>query len=334
MLVKGFTQDSSLYDITPIENMFIAEYMPRAKGDYVKVYLLALKMCYFPQEDYTTADMSRELDIEEDDVKNALVYWAQCSLLEIISRRPFTIKMKNIKLMLQEETPNNGEMYKHQALIMQIQQSFGGRRLLNTSDTKKVMNWASNLGWTPEMIALVTSWCIDNKNKWINFSYIDTVINNMADQGIDSYEKAEEYITRVNAKTSGATQLLKDWNENRLATVDELEVYDKWTKEWKFDAAMIREAQRNMVGISGNKFKYLDGLLKNWFDSNIGSLKKVREYNNLVSEVKELLNVLGAKERFSVELIQLYEKWLELGFTKKISLIGRGCIAEGRQQQH
>ncbi len=74
--------------------------------------------------------------------------------------------------MLQDDTPKKQFTSSNQELIMQIQQSFGGRRLLNTSDTKKVLSWASDLKWSPEMIALVVSYCIENKGRKVTFSYI------------------------------------------------------------------------------------------------------------------------------------------------------------------
>ena len=39
-----FEQDESMlrFGVTPVENLFIQEYLPAARGDYVKVYLYAL----------------------------------------------------------------------------------------------------------------------------------------------------------------------------------------------------------------------------------------------------------------------------------------------------
>ena len=42
MAFCAFDDSAALFDSTPVENMFITEYMLRAPGDFVKVYLYAL----------------------------------------------------------------------------------------------------------------------------------------------------------------------------------------------------------------------------------------------------------------------------------------------------
>lgn len=44
----GFDDQSMMFDVTPVENQFILEYMLSAQGDYVKVYLYGLMHCYHP----------------------------------------------------------------------------------------------------------------------------------------------------------------------------------------------------------------------------------------------------------------------------------------------
>ena len=55
-----------MFDVTPVENQFILEYMAGAKGDYVKVYLYGLLCCYHPRKEMDIAGMSRELELPED----------------------------------------------------------------------------------------------------------------------------------------------------------------------------------------------------------------------------------------------------------------------------
>jgi len=45
-----------IFDVTPVENLFIHEFMLKAPGDFVKVYLFGLMQCYNPdctQKHYT-----------------------------------------------------------------------------------------------------------------------------------------------------------------------------------------------------------------------------------------------------------------------------------------
>ena len=90
----AFDERYAMFDITPVENQFILEYMPGAKGDYVKVYLYGLLCCYHPRKEMDVASMSRELGMTEDVILAAYRYWelprldllARCNLLDLPSR--------------------------------------------------------------------------------------------------------------------------------------------------------------------------------------------------------------------------------------------------------
>ena len=64
----AFDEQFTMFDVTPVENQFILEQLPGAKGDYVKVYLYGLMHCYHPREDVTPESMSRELGLPVEDI--------------------------------------------------------------------------------------------------------------------------------------------------------------------------------------------------------------------------------------------------------------------------
>ena len=84
----GFDTKYAMFDITPVENQFILEYLPAAKGDYVKVYLYGLMRCYHPEEDMNLDRMSHELNMTREDVINAFGYWERRRLVRRISDNP------------------------------------------------------------------------------------------------------------------------------------------------------------------------------------------------------------------------------------------------------
>ena len=67
-------------DATLIANEFLDKYMPRANGDYVKVYLYLLKNC----SDYVDYGMVAEaLSLTEGDVIRAVRYWEKEGILAV-----------------------------------------------------------------------------------------------------------------------------------------------------------------------------------------------------------------------------------------------------------
>ena len=73
----GFDERYAVFDVTPVDNQFILEYLPAAKGDYVKVYLYGLTQCCHPQADMDMTSLSRELGMTEEEVQSAYRYWEQ-----------------------------------------------------------------------------------------------------------------------------------------------------------------------------------------------------------------------------------------------------------------
>ena len=93
----AFDERYAMFDITPVENQFILEYMPGAKGDYVKVYLYGLLCCYHPRKEMDVASMSRELGMTEDVILAAYRYWERRGIVRRVSDNPPEWQYVNIK---------------------------------------------------------------------------------------------------------------------------------------------------------------------------------------------------------------------------------------------
>lgn len=81
MAFCSFDDSAALFDATPVENMFITEYMLRAPGDFVKVYLYGLMLCYHRSERMSLASMARDLDVTQEDIERAYRYWEREGLV-------------------------------------------------------------------------------------------------------------------------------------------------------------------------------------------------------------------------------------------------------------
>lgn len=320
MPVVSFSEGNELFDITPVENIFILEYMQNAPGDYVKVYLLGLTMCYHLRDDYSISRMASDLSLTEDEVKQAFTYWAQFGLIEILRRRPFEVRYFNIKRAMQKS--NGGSrvsLYTHQPLVLELQRIFGGRRLLGPSEVNYVMEWSDEWKVAPDIITLVTAWCVDMKGSRVRFSYINKVLGDIYDQNLTTYAEVERYINDSDTKISGAGTVLRAWNINRLPTADEAALYKKWTVDYGVSKEAIREAQKHMTHINNPNFKYLDTLIESLNDNGAKSLEEARQYyiknSDIRSNAKEVFSRLGGL-RVTDGRMELYKSWRDMGFTQ------------------
>ena len=79
-LKKRKVKDLYLYD-TQIENIFINEYLPQAKGDYVRVYIYASMYAGFGMET-DSKTIAEQLGITREKVKEAWDYWEKLELIK------------------------------------------------------------------------------------------------------------------------------------------------------------------------------------------------------------------------------------------------------------
>ncbi len=95
-----FSESFGMFDVTPVENLFIEEYMLRAPGDYIKVYLYGLAQCYHPSGNAGIEAFSRALGVEQDVVRSAFLYWEKLGVVRKVSDRPPSYQYNNLKAML------------------------------------------------------------------------------------------------------------------------------------------------------------------------------------------------------------------------------------------
>ena len=78
----SFSEGAAMFDVTPIENMFLLEYLPTAPDGYLRVYLYARMLCLHPEVGGELKDMAKALHMEEEAVFNAFSYWERMGLVE------------------------------------------------------------------------------------------------------------------------------------------------------------------------------------------------------------------------------------------------------------
>lgn len=68
--------------VTIVENIFIDQYMPKANGEFVKLYLYLLR-CAGAGKELSLSSIADVFDHTEGDVKRALAYWEKLHLLKL-----------------------------------------------------------------------------------------------------------------------------------------------------------------------------------------------------------------------------------------------------------
>ncbi|MEE8885861.1 MAG: DnaD domain protein [Eubacteriales bacterium] len=76
-------KDSRLASVTLVSDDFIDYYLPKADGEYVKVYLYLLRSIHRNNSEPTLAKIAADLSLDEGEVTKALRYWSDQGLLNL-----------------------------------------------------------------------------------------------------------------------------------------------------------------------------------------------------------------------------------------------------------
>ena len=156
MAFCAFDDSAALFDSTPVENMFITEYMLRAPGDFVKVYLYALMLCYHPSPRMSLSAMAKDLDMQEEDVERAFKYWARDGLVRQVGDNPVCFTLANLKQLTLTQAENPGDKLYNQKNVQLIQEAERIlNRQLNVSEKNVILDWRDVLELPEEVVLML-----------------------------------------------------------------------------------------------------------------------------------------------------------------------------------
>lgn len=269
---------------TPVENLFLMEYMPEADGNAVKVYLTALM--YADHEDLSNREIAAHLGISEEDVLNAWNYWEKCGAirkhyLAADDRFHYTVEFLNLREGLfdphVEDTYDPDRMTAEAAIRMddekarevfsQVQEITG--RMLGGREPQEILSWLYDDGLSPDLICYAYKYCAE-RIKNVKFSYISAVINNWRDSGIESVEDAGRMLAENDQKYNQYNRVMKALGFSRNPTEDEKDKIDSWFDEMGFSIDTVLQACRRTSGISNPNINYVNAILRNWSSGKSG----------------------------------------------------------------
>ncbi|MDD3214539.1 MAG: DnaD domain protein, partial [Eubacteriales bacterium] len=253
---------SVLWDSIALSNAFICEYMPSAPENYVKVYLYGLMYVRFPAagEGLTPEMLARELGMEENDVLAAFQYWERCRLVTRTQDKPPKFTYLNVQqAMTGRQTSSGDEEY------MQFAQAlyaiFGEKRKLHGGETQLCYEWVEQLGLPREVVLMMVQHLAVTRGVNFSFKEAQKLAVELTERHIVTLEDAEQFFARSQSAWEGTRKILRRISKFRAPTVDEIDLYLKWTKEWGFAPKAIEAACAEMTG-GDPSFKYLDSILR------------------------------------------------------------------------
>ena len=324
-MIFGLDERGRMFGATPVENQFILEFLPAAKGEYVKVYLYGLLRCYYPEEDMNLDRMCHELNMTEEEVLNAYRYWERRGVVRRISDHPPAWQYLNIQqINLSEEIDLDPE---YTAFSEAIYESFNRGRRLHGSEVARCFEWHEDLHMPTEVVLMLLNYMVELKGKDFNFQDADRVAAQMSDEGILSVEDADAFFSRDRKVYQEVKQILRKLGKRYMPSEAQVQMYRKWIHDWKIPPDVLEEAiERTAKGdpTMGHLDGILNGMRKDATENGRVELRHVTDLAAQRQALKEVLNELGWGE-INPQTQELYQRMTALYPQKTILRAAREC---------
>ena len=317
-------------DMTMISNTFLDIYMPRANGEFVKVYLLMLRISTKKGETLTLSSLADLLNCTENDIYRAIRYWEKEGLLLIETDGNGEVTGIMMTALTPAELPENSAAQNTSVLIetesaptRSAEEPVRGRispertaeliekeeivelnfiaeqylgKPLTSSDIQKLLYFYDELHFTTDLISYLIEYCVGNDHK--SMRYIEKVAYNWYEEGIRTVHDARSAVNNFNRDYY---EVLKSFGiSGRNPAPAEITYMKKWFGTYALPLEVIKEAcGRTILGTGKASFSYADGILKAWSAAGVRSLDDVRaldEKRDLTGPVKRSVNPPAKKK--------------------------------------
>ena len=324
-MIFGFDERYSMFGATPVENQFILEFLPAAKGEYVKVYLYGLLRCHYPEESMNLDRMCHELGMTEEEVLNAYRYWERRRVVRRISDHPPAWQYVNIQQtnLAGAEDPDP----EYTAFSEAIYESFNKGRRLHGSELAQCFEWHEGLKLPMEVILMLLNHMVELKGKNFNFQDAEKVAAQMADEKILNVEDAEAFFSRDRQTWQEVKRILRKLGKRYMPSEAQMQMYRKWVKEWKIPPEVIDQVIE-MSARGDPTMGYMDNLLNGMRqDAGAGGtveLRRIEENKALRESLRAVLKTLGRGD-VNPQTLEMYQRMAALYPQEIILLAAREC---------
>ncbi|WP_309447258.1 DnaD domain protein [Clostridium sp.] len=266
---------------TPVNNIFIEKYMPQARGEFVKIYLLMLKHNISGELGVSSSILASSLNLLESDIMNALNYWNDQGIIKLtqidkmgnynvefldLTEEPVK-STKQVDLLEALGSSNTKGMLKDIEVLL--------ARPLSPNEMSIYLNWQREFGFSSELILILMEYCISKGKS--DSRYIEKVALSWHDQKITNIEQAQNLIKKTEDKWLNIRKILTYLGINNGDIMKpQQDLIEKWLLIYKFPNDIIFKAcDICFERLSRADFKYIDGILTNWNKNNIRTLEDI-----------------------------------------------------------
>ncbi|MDR0357300.1 MAG: DnaD domain protein [Clostridiales Family XIII bacterium] len=274
-------------DDTPVPNIFIAEYLPDAPGNHVKVYLYAF-MYSGINHILSNESIAKNLGLSVEDVSAAWTYFEKYRAIRKIYPDPDDkLRYNVIFIDLKSGVFSNagdaaaekqtgkaayGAGLGHAALkelFREIERITG--KPIPGGDYQKIGFMLEDYDVGPEIIACAYRYCV-KKGKRFGASYVEGIVRDWDERNLRTEEAVTEYLERCDLRYGQYKQIMKALGLGSSSVTDaERSAFDLWLDDMGMSLESILDVCRKAAG-KNNKFAYVKKIIESDFEKSGGNL--------------------------------------------------------------
>lgn len=302
---------------TTVSDIFIDQYMPKANGEFVKVYLYLLRATGSVAGIATISEIADHFSNTEADIIRALNYWASEGILQVQTGADGQIMGINLCSL---------SVSGMQAAQSNIQSAVADNAAQNNLQNSVVNNAAQNI-----LQNSVVNNAAQNIST-VNTRMHDSVVEKLKSQTPDKAASSQKEYTldeikefRKNPDISELFFIIETYLKHTLSSTDtNMVLY--WLDELHFSTDLVEYLVEYCITKGHSSLRYMNKVALGWADAGIKTVDQAKDDAAAHSQIYySVMKALGITGRNLVDSeVSLINKWVgEYGFD--IELVKAAC---------
>ena len=315
---------------TTVSDIFIDQYMPKANGEFVKVYLYLLRATGSGAGIATISEIADHFSNTEADIVRALNYWASEGILQVQTGADGQITGINLCSLavsgMQAAQSNIQSAVADNAAQNNLQNSVVNNAAQNNLQNGVVNNAAQNN---------LQNGVVNNAAQNISTADIrmqDSVVKKLKSQATDKPAPSQKEYTldeikefRKNPDISELFFIIETYLKHTLSSTDtNMVLY--WLDELHFSTDLVEYLVEYCITKGHSSLRYMNKVALGWADAGIKTVDQAKDDAAAHSQIYySVMKALGITGRNLVDSeVSLINKWVgEYGFD--IELVKAAC---------
>ena len=262
-----YINPQSLAGVFTVPSAVADRYLKLSKPEHIKALLYILRHM---SDDCSVAEVAQGCGIDEYEVDEALLYWADAGILLPKTQQPtVATEQPRKKAITRTEKPSRSDIVKRSLEDPKIQYLLGEAQIklgrnLKDNEARTLVWLYDDEGLDVSVILLIIQYAVTRDKK--NIRFIETLANDLIDKGISNIADADAELHKRDLGEKAWLVVSAAFGlERRKPSQKELDASAKWIGEWGISKELLVAAYDECVNKKSKfSFAYTAGILEDW----------------------------------------------------------------------